>query len=77
MEYVKRLDFSSDPDYNLLRKHFRDLFIENKFECGVTKLLYDWDEKIALLTNPPLSENLQSQTPLIKKSTFIKRKENK
>ena len=42
LNYCKNLKFEEKPDYNYLRKLFRDLMTKNRFEMDY---VYDWTLK--------------------------------
>ena len=39
MNYTKSLRFEDKPDYNFMRKIFKELFVKNNFELDY---MYDW-----------------------------------
>lgn len=51
LRYVRRLDFFETPDYEYLRKLFKDLFERKGFiEDGE----FDWTHKQIVSTQPPM-----------------------
>ncbi|CAF0859912.1 unnamed protein product [Adineta ricciae] len=59
LKYVRNLDFFETPNYEYLRKLFKDLMDARNYVCDYN---FDWVEKMQKLTNRP-STNNNSQYP--------------
>jgi casein kinase 1 gamma len=59
LKYVRNLDFFETPNYEYLRKLFKDLMDAKNFACDYN---FDWVEKMQKLTNRTPATNSQYPT---------------
>ncbi|XP_023310379.1 casein kinase I-like [Anoplophora glabripennis] len=61
LKYVRKLDFTETPDYEYLRKLFKDLYVKKGYaEDGI----FDWTDRVSWINTDERRESFKAETKL-------------